>query len=923
MKRISKLSGILLLVIAALVLTAVFLPNRAEAATVDSGSCGSNVYWSFSDTGVLTISGYGAMKDYGGDEAPPWMKYSFHIDKVIISYGVTSIGDYAFFSCRLHSASIADSVKTIGEAAFGSCFNLDSIVIPNSVTKIKDVAFADCHNISVIHIPASVSSIGTAAFATGYDLKKIEVDSNNAYYCNDSRGALYNKNKTTLLQVPAELDHYYEVAAGTTKISKFAFYDCRLTSVAIPKSMKVVAKYAFMNCEKLQQVYYYGTKAKWANVRRGSGNKAITKATKNYNFKGTEPATVQTTHQTVYLVSRKHSKLKVVAAGTDLQYEWQKRDSSGKWSAISCSSSTYGSYFWDDDDNTKIRCKITAATGRPVYCTFKIRVLDVITYIEGYRAVPIGKTAKISIEMSGDPDYQWQYQSVEGGKWKNVKGANSNTLRVKATAENNGTKYRVVATDKVGHTYTSSACTLYVLNIKKAPVAVKAKINNDAVIEIAATGYRLKYRWQYRVPGGEWHNTSETGYKTKKLKITATADKKGYQYRCRVKDKDGNIAYSKPATLYVLEITSQPKAVKMVAGGTAVFKVSATGYGKTYQWQYRTSADSPWRNVTATGSKTATLKVPATVSGSGYQYRCVVKDSAGNTVNSKEASLYVLGIKTQPATVQAVAGTNAMLYVAATGHGLTYQWQYRTSPERKWENATDTGNNTATLKVSATAGCSGWQYRCVVKDSAGNTAYSDAATVYVLGILTQPQNVSVAAGETAVFTVSATGYGPTYQWQYRTSPEDPWQDVAQATAAQLQIITEPGMNGYEYRCVVFDFLGNTVYSEAAALTVTEPPVEEEPPTGDGKYLVYNQFGDKIPFDEYEKIYDVTLSVGSSVGLYLTDSSGNTLELTWTIVEGTSCTVEGNFITVQSSETNCLVQTEYEGVTYSCLIRTVN
>ena len=99
----------------------------------------------------------------------------------------------------------------------------------------------------------------------------------------------------------------------------------------------------------------------------------------------------------------------------------------------------------------------------------------------------------------------------------------------------------------------------------------------------------------------------------------------------------------------------------------------------------------------------------------------------------------------------------------------------------------------------------------------------------MLGIAAQPQNVVVREGDTAVFTVSATGYGPTYQWQYRTSPEEQWQNVTEATAAQLQFTAEIGMNGYEYRCVVTDFLGNTVYSDAATLTVTEPPVEEEPP----------------------------------------------------------------------------------------------
>lgn len=92
---------------------------------------------------------------------------------------------------------------------------------------------------------------------------------------------------------------------------------------------------------------------------------------------------------------------------------------------------------------------------------------------------------------------------------------------------------------------------------------------------------------------------------------------------------------------------------------------------------------------------------------------------------------------------------------------------------------------------------------------------------------------------------------------------------------------------------------------------------------DGKFILYSQFGDAIPYDEYKKAYDVTIPVGQSVGLYLKDGSGQELELSWTITEGDSCTVDKNYVTVHSSETNCMLMAQYDGVTYYCYIRTIN
>lgn len=65
---------------------------------------------------------------------------------------VTTIGDYAFSSCRLlKSLMIPNTVKTIGESAFTDCIGLESVIIPQSVTTIKDGAFYGCDAISAVY----------------------------------------------------------------------------------------------------------------------------------------------------------------------------------------------------------------------------------------------------------------------------------------------------------------------------------------------------------------------------------------------------------------------------------------------------------------------------------------------------------------------------------------------------------------------------------------------------------------------------------------------------------------------------------------------------------------------------------------------------------------------------------------------------
>ena len=184
-----------------------------EPAT--SGDCGTtesdHVTWSFnSNTGVLTISGNGAMADYAiitenkvMHTTAPWKAYDSDIKSVIIEPGVTKIGSHAFFMCN----------------------NLESVSIPEGVTTIEDRAFWQT-SLKNITIPASVTQIGSTikeVFYQCYDLESITVANGNTAY-RSVDGVLYTADGTTLIQYPQnKADTSYKMIDEATKIDFLAF----------------------------------------------------------------------------------------------------------------------------------------------------------------------------------------------------------------------------------------------------------------------------------------------------------------------------------------------------------------------------------------------------------------------------------------------------------------------------------------------------------------------------------------------------------------------------------------------------------------------------------------------------------------------------------------------------------------------------
>ena len=180
------------------------LDVRNNGTIIAQGTCGAegdNLTWVLTDCypselgRVLTISGTGDMANYDGynfntdSYGTPWKEalrineYSYwSLDTVIVSEGVTSIGDNAEFYGKV---SLPSTLKRIGAYAFEQGFiteinlpnNLEYIgigafycsglsgdlVIPDSVKIIEADAFDTC-NITSVKLNDSLTYLGAFAF---------------------------------------------------------------------------------------------------------------------------------------------------------------------------------------------------------------------------------------------------------------------------------------------------------------------------------------------------------------------------------------------------------------------------------------------------------------------------------------------------------------------------------------------------------------------------------------------------------------------------------------------------------------------------------------------------------------------------------------------------------------------------------------
>ena len=256
------------------------------------------------------------------------------------------------------------------------------------------------------------------------------------------------------------------------------------------------------------------------------------------------------------------------------------------------------------------------------------------------------------------PDFElWVYQCLKEVQEKGMDATTLNPLgnrtvvvqdgRVVTSEENlamflNGTPTPAIDDEAVGHVASIAVrddTPAVETMIKEQPEDAWVSVNSTGEMTVVAEGEGLTYQWYYRnADGGDWHKTTLAGAKTATLTVEGLPKREGYEYRCVVKDAEGNTETSEAAglrisTMYVEDVTA-------AAGETAVFAAEEIE-GATYQWYYNGTTQTDWHKTTMEGAQTAELSVPVTAKRDGYQYRCKITLADGTSFYTYSAQLTV------------------------------------------------------------------------------------------------------------------------------------------------------------------------------------------------------------------------------------------------------------------------------------------
>ncbi len=244
MSRILKKASAILIVLVMLLSVIPF----SGAIAAENGVCGENLTWSLSNDGVLTVSGNGEMDNYLISKEP-WYSVRSEIGKIIVSEGVQTVGNSAFYDCsNLTEVSLPLSIVGIGSNAFADCESLEEIVLPANLKVIGSNAFY-ASGIRNIDIPASVTSIGKNAFGWCDSLSSISVNEGNTAYSSDENGVLYDKNKSRLIKYPCVSPVNDFIIPGTVAtVEEYAFENAyNLRNIGVSASVETIGEFAFFN----------------------------------------------------------------------------------------------------------------------------------------------------------------------------------------------------------------------------------------------------------------------------------------------------------------------------------------------------------------------------------------------------------------------------------------------------------------------------------------------------------------------------------------------------------------------------------------------------------------------------------------------------------------------------------------------------
>lgn len=204
-----------------------------------------------------------------------------YLTSITLPDTVESIGRYAFSNCiDLERITLPNGLTTIKEGAIYRCRSLESLTIPSSVTHVGKNAFRDCRDLTKVTFDqnSQLTTIGNAAFGSCPALTTVVLPSG---LTSISNMMFSSCTALTTVTIPSSVTQIEELAFyqsgvktiiipdGVTSIDVEAFLNCKsLTSITIPTSVKTIGKSALSGCTYLTKIVYLGTVDEWRAISK-------------------------------------------------------------------------------------------------------------------------------------------------------------------------------------------------------------------------------------------------------------------------------------------------------------------------------------------------------------------------------------------------------------------------------------------------------------------------------------------------------------------------------------------------------------------------------------------------------------------------------------------------------------------------------
>ena len=157
---------------------------------IETGELGEDIYYVLYSNGRLLLRGTGATYDYDSpltdnpQESP--FKKNLDVKNIVVSSGITSIGAFTFPNCdNLETISLPNTITKIGRNALVGTGDglveqklvtgLVELNLSDSVTEIGQFAFANTR-IETLTIPKSVTTVGDYAFQSCINLETVRYE---------------------------------------------------------------------------------------------------------------------------------------------------------------------------------------------------------------------------------------------------------------------------------------------------------------------------------------------------------------------------------------------------------------------------------------------------------------------------------------------------------------------------------------------------------------------------------------------------------------------------------------------------------------------------------------------------------------------------------------------------------------------------